>query len=263
MPFELPVSSARIGDASRKPRRDPIRVTLDELIATAEEVGEKTGRTYYATVLRQVKELGLLKRTQGGSAIAADELCLDEVASLVGLVGAGKSVLATMLIVCLAKRGYKVVSLLNSVSDVMESVVLLCAAGVAASPLVSRSRRVERLDEFFDHSDSMLLDPAVSPRNRLHRGRVCRWRFRGLRLRQHTLPWFAPYAWQCGCMPLLGCMPLAGDGARVADFGSCGYDADRFRHYGRRQGAQGVLRGGSPAVRRGLVRRGGSRPSAA
>lgn len=162
MPFELPVSSARIGDASRKPRRDPIRVTLDELIATAEEVGEKTGRTYYATVLRQVKELDLLKRTQGGSAIAADELCLDEVASLVGLVGAGKSVLATMLIVCLAKRGYKVVSLLNSVSDVMESVVLLCAAGVAASPLVSRSRRVERLDEFFDHGDSMLLDPAVS-----------------------------------------------------------------------------------------------------
>lgn len=93
MPSELPVPSARIGDASRKLRRNPIRVTLGELIATAEEVGEKTGRTYYATVLRQVKELGLLKRAQSGSAVAADELSLEEVVSLVGLVGAGKSVL--------------------------------------------------------------------------------------------------------------------------------------------------------------------------
>ena len=82
--------------------------------------------------------------------------------SLVGLVGAGKSVLANMLIVCLAKRGLRAVSLLNSVSDVMESVVLLREAGISASPLVSRGRRIERLDEFFDHDDSMLLDHSAS-----------------------------------------------------------------------------------------------------
>ena len=45
--------------------------------------------------------------------------------SLVGLVGAGKSVLANMLIVCLAKRGPRSVSLLYAVSEVMVSVVLL------------------------------------------------------------------------------------------------------------------------------------------
>ena len=44
----------------------------------------------------------------------------------------------------------------------MESVVLLREAGISASPLVSRGRRIERLDEFFDHDDSMLLDHSAS-----------------------------------------------------------------------------------------------------
>ena len=80
-------------------------------------------------MLRRVKDQGLLKRARGGSTSVADGLRLDEVVSLVGLVGAGKSVLANMLIVCLAKRGLRAVSLLNSVSDVLESVVLLREAG--------------------------------------------------------------------------------------------------------------------------------------
>ena len=124
IPDAVPPQTGKIDDIPRKSRRPPIDITLDELISTADEVGEKTGKTHYAAGLR-----------------------LDEVVSLVGLVGAGKSVLANMLIVCLAKRGLRAVSLLNSVSDVMESVVLLREAGISASPLVSRGRRIERLDE--------------------------------------------------------------------------------------------------------------------
>lgn len=162
MPDAVPPQTGKIDDIPRKSRRPPIDITLDELISTADEVGEKTGKTHYAAVLRRVKDQGLLKRARGGSTSVADGLRLDEVVSLVGLVGAGKSVLANMLIVCLAKRGLRAVSLLNSVSDVMESVVLLREAGISASPLVSRGRRIERLDEFFDHDDSMLLDHSAS-----------------------------------------------------------------------------------------------------
>lgn len=160
--YVVPDQTGKIDDIPRKSRRPPIDITLDELISTADEVGEKTGKTHYAAVLRRVKDQGLLKRARGGSTSVADDLRLDEVVSLVGLVGAGKSVLANMLIVCLAKRGLRAVSLLNSVSDVMESVVLLREAGISASPLVSRGRRIERLDEFFDHDDSMLLDHSAS-----------------------------------------------------------------------------------------------------
>lgn len=162
IPDAVPPQTGKIDDIPRKSRRPPIDITLDELISTADEVGEKTGKTHYAAVLRKVKDQGLLKRARGGSTSVADGLRLDEVVSLVGLVGAGKSVLANMLIVCLAKRGLRAVSLLNSVSDVMESVVLLREAGISASPLVSRSRRIERLDEFFDHDDSMLLGHSAS-----------------------------------------------------------------------------------------------------
>lgn len=162
IPDAVPPQTGKIDDIPRKSRRPPIDITLDELISTADEVGEKTGKTHYAAVLRRVKDQGLLKRARGGSTSVADGLRLDEVVSLVGLVGAGKSVLANMLIVCLAKRGLRAVSLLNSVSDVMESVVLLREAGISASPLVSRGRRIERLDEFFDHDDSMLLGHSAS-----------------------------------------------------------------------------------------------------
>ncbi|MFR4801879.1 MAG: hypothetical protein ACLT98_00185 [Eggerthellaceae bacterium] len=162
IPDAVPPQTGKIDDIPRKSRRPPIDITLDELISTADEVGEKTGKTHYAAVLRRVKDQGLLKRARGGSTSVADGLRLDEVVSLVGLVGAGKSVLANMLIVCLAKRGLRAVSLLNSVSDVMESVVLLREAGISASALVSRGRRIERLDEFFDHDDSMLLDHSAS-----------------------------------------------------------------------------------------------------
>lgn len=162
IPDAVPPQTGKIDDIPRKSRRPPIDITLDELISTADEVGEKTGKTHYAAVLRRVKDQGLLKRARGGSTSVADGLRLDEVVSLVGLVGAGKSVLANMLIVCLAKRGLRAASLLNSVSDVMESVVLLREAGISASPLVSRGRRIERLDEFFDHDDSMLLDHSAS-----------------------------------------------------------------------------------------------------
>lgn len=162
IPDAVPPQTGKIDDIPRKSRRPPIDITLDELISTADEVGKKTGKTHYAAVLRKVKDQGLLKRARGGSTSVADGLRLDEVVSLVGLVGAGKSVLANMLIVCLAKRGLRAVSLLNSVSDVMESVVLLREAGISASPLVSRSRRIERLDEFFDHDDSMLLGHSAS-----------------------------------------------------------------------------------------------------
>ena len=133
IPDAVPPQTGKIDDIPRKSRRPPIDITLDELISTADEVGEKTGKTHYAAVLRRVKDQGLLKRARGGSTSVADGLRLDEVVSLVGLVGAGKSVLANMLIVCLAKRGLRAVSLLNSVSDVMESVVLLREAGISAS----------------------------------------------------------------------------------------------------------------------------------
>lgn len=67
IPDAVPPQTGKIDDIPRKSRRPPIDITLDELISTADEVGEKTGKTHYAAVLRRVKDQGLLKRARGGS----------------------------------------------------------------------------------------------------------------------------------------------------------------------------------------------------
>lgn len=142
--------------------RDQLVVSLGEMISVAEDIGEKTGKRYYTDVLRNVLEQGLLKRVDGRDAKATDCVVIEQVVSLVGLVGAGKSVFATVLIVTLARRGYRIASLLNSVSSVMETVSLLRQAGIAASPLVSKSNRLQRLNELFDQDNRMLLDDSIA-----------------------------------------------------------------------------------------------------
>ena len=79
IPDAVPPQTGKIDDIPRKSRRPPIDITLDELISTADEVGEKTGKTHYAAVLRRVKDQGLLKRARGGSTSVADGLRLDGV----------------------------------------------------------------------------------------------------------------------------------------------------------------------------------------
>ncbi len=142
--------------------RDEIIVSLDELIEVAHQIGEATGKTYYACVLEQVRDDGLLTGMAGSSATPAGELRISQVVNLVGLVGAGKSVLAHVLMVALARRGLRVVSLMNAISDVMGSVELLRASGVAASPLVSSRNRLTRLDELSGKDGPMLLDDSVA-----------------------------------------------------------------------------------------------------
>ena len=145
--------------------RPPIEVTLDELIAAADTVAEKSGadRSYYAAVLRNIQEKGLLKQMNvEASGQAAESVVFDKVTSLVGLVGAGKSVLVDMLTVALAHRGCKTLMMLNSVADVMAAVDFFRSLGLSTSPLVSRNARLDRLGELFAQGDDMLLPESMA-----------------------------------------------------------------------------------------------------
>lgn len=142
--------------------REDITVFLEEMIAVALDIGEKTGKTHYADVLKRVMDQDLFKTVVGREARSADRIALSQVVNMVGLVGSGKSVFVNVLIVVLARRGYRVVSLLNSVSDVIETTEILRNAGIAASPLVSKNDRLKHLDEIFDQNGSMLLSDNVA-----------------------------------------------------------------------------------------------------
>lgn len=162
IPATLPAAPGAPAPAEHRGPRERIAVSLEELIKVAEEVCEKAGRPYYVQVLQRIRNEGLLKAVRGRDLSAVHEISINRVCSLVGLVGAGKSVFANALIVALARRGCKVVSLLNSVSDVMECVQFLRDAGVAASPLVSQGERMARLDQLFSQGETMLMASDVA-----------------------------------------------------------------------------------------------------
>lgn len=162
------IPSAIFADAGTQPLpehkgvREDITVCLEEMVAVALDIGEKTGKTYYAEVLQRVVDQGLFKAVEGREARPSDRIALSRIVNMVGLVGSGKTVFVNVLIVVLARRGYRAVSLLNSVSDVFEATEILRGAGVAASPLVAKGDRIKHLDEIFGQNGSMLLPDDVA-----------------------------------------------------------------------------------------------------
>lgn len=142
--------------------REDITVCLEEMVAVASDIGEKTSKAYYVDVLKRVVDQGLLKSVDGREARPTDRIALSRIVNMVGLVGSGKTVFANVLIVVLTRRGYRVVSLLNSVSDVIEATEILRNAGVVASPLVSNNDRLRHLDEIFGQNASMILSDDVA-----------------------------------------------------------------------------------------------------
>ena len=145
-----------------KGTREAINVSLDELIEVARQIEGSVGKAHFVEVLEHIKNDGLLKSVAGPGGTPTGALCINRVVNLVGLVGAGKSVLSTVLVVTLAKRGLRVISLMNSVSDVMENVALFRAVGIEATPLVSGNGRLGRLDELSSKGGPMLLDDSVA-----------------------------------------------------------------------------------------------------
>lgn len=154
--------SRAIRDIPHKGVRPAISFTLDELISAAREMGEFTGQTHLAGVLETAHKRGLFKRFEGTSASAAECVTIERAINMVGIVGSGKSVFANVLIYACAKRGLRVATVHNSISDVIESFELFESLGVEASPLISKNRRLEHLDELASKNGQMLLGSAVA-----------------------------------------------------------------------------------------------------
>lgn len=154
--------SRAIRDIPHKGVRPAITFTLDELISAAREMGELTGQTHLAVVLETAHKRGLFKRLEGATASAAEGITIERAINMVGIVGSGKSVFADVLTYACAKRGLRVATVHNSISDVIESFAFFESLGVEASPLISKNRRLEHLDELASKNGQMLLDNAVA-----------------------------------------------------------------------------------------------------
>ncbi|MDO4538536.1 MAG: hypothetical protein Q4B54_10280, partial [Coriobacteriales bacterium] len=79
--------------------RKDIVVSLEELNQAAAFISDKTGRKHYAAVTRTMIERDLLKDVSRGEGKPCDKVTISRLTGLVGQVGSGKSVFATVLMV--------------------------------------------------------------------------------------------------------------------------------------------------------------------
>lgn len=122
-----------------KGRREPISVTLDELLNTAKEMagmhpGDPCCEILSTNILKQINE---------ASVSTCTKLTIFEVVNIVGMVGAGKSTLIKVLAFWCHKNGYRMTIVVDTVAEVMNLQKYLSAFGVEASPLIGRGERLK------------------------------------------------------------------------------------------------------------------------
>ncbi|MFE1510155.1 hypothetical protein [Streptomyces sp. NPDC058726] len=135
----------RPGDGS------PLSVTRDELAETARWMDTEAERrgTPAAGWAQRLEDLHLARRSDDGTAfLDSDVLRLDGLGHLVGMVGAGKSTLMTLIAVWAAQRGLRTTLVVGDVAEQLAVVGTLRTLALPATPVLghtTRTTHVQRL----------------------------------------------------------------------------------------------------------------------
>lgn len=135
-----------------KGRRAPISVSLDELLATAEEMAELCP----GDPCHKILSTNILKQINGASVSLCTELTIREVINIVGMVGAGKSTLIKVLAFWCHKNGYRIAVVVDTVAEVLNLQKYLSAFKVTASPLIGRSERLKYINQVTQPDETCL-----------------------------------------------------------------------------------------------------------
>ncbi|MGW4647338.1 pPIWI_RE_Z domain-containing protein [Kitasatospora sp. NPDC004289] len=153
LPAELVLPLPPGHDLLRPPAHlGPLEVPLAELAETAHWMDEREARRPAArrgNWARRLADLRLDVRSADGLGFeAATALRLDRLVHLVGMVGAGKSTLMTLIAVWGARRGLRTTLVVGDVAEQLNTVQVFRALGLAAAPVLGgsmRERHVQRL----------------------------------------------------------------------------------------------------------------------
>lgn len=128
---------------SEKGCREPISVTLDELLAAAKEMAEICPGDPCHMILKT----NILKQINATSVNTCAELTIREVINIVGMVGSGKSTLIKVLAFWCHKNGYRITIVVDTVAEVLNLQKYLSVLGVATSPIIGRSERLKYINQ--------------------------------------------------------------------------------------------------------------------
>lgn len=118
-----------------KSRREKISISYNELLATALEMKGMVPTDYCYEVL-QKNTIENVRKVHGG-----EDVSIDGVTNIVGMVGSGKTTLLKVLCYYLANHGYRTAIILNTVSEVVEIYKYLKKFNLSVAPLVGKSNQ--------------------------------------------------------------------------------------------------------------------------
>lgn len=136
--------------------REKITLNIAQLLESAEEMQKILPGDHCITILRK----NFIKEVKNGNVKLAENLELEKVVNIVGMVGAGKTTLLKTITYSLDKLGKRVVIVTDTVAEVFNLYKYFHTLGCDCSPLIGKAERVKYINQMI--GEEYYLDEEVS-----------------------------------------------------------------------------------------------------
>ena len=141
---------------SREKKGGEFKITINQLLAYAQEVDDKINELIRSgcslekeNFEQRLRHIQLLQKI-GNTIVKAKALNISEVCNMIGMVGAGKSTLMTILAYAGAKQGYRICLVLEGIKEVFEMNALYTALGIKSCYVTGESTIDEQIEKVID-----------------------------------------------------------------------------------------------------------------
>lgn len=132
--------------------RDPIKITIDELLSCAKQMQEIHPNDYCYQILQQ----NIIKEVHNSNVSVSQELNIKQVVNIVGMVGSGKSTLIKVLSFWAHLHQKQIVVVVDTVTEVLNLWQYLYELGVQCSPLIGRGERLKYINQIVKSGETCL-----------------------------------------------------------------------------------------------------------
>ena len=132
--------------------KTPIRITIAELLECANKMREINPNDYCYHILQQ----NVIKEVDNGKVSPCQELNIDQVVNIVGMVGSGKSTLIKVLSFWAHVHQKQMIVVVDTVTEVLNLWQYLNRFGVQCSPLIGRGERLKYINQIVKPGETCL-----------------------------------------------------------------------------------------------------------
>lgn len=130
----------------------PIRITIAELLECAKTMREINPNDYCYQILQQ----NVIKEVDNGKVTLCQELNIDQVVNIVGMVGSGKSTLIKVLSFWAHVHQKQMIVVVDTVTEVLNLWQYLSGFGVQCSPMIGRGERLKYINQIVKSGETCL-----------------------------------------------------------------------------------------------------------